>query len=177
MLHRIVSRTVVVLAATAFLASCEDNTTGTPLTPPPASTAVYVNPIVPDSGYATKDTTITIPAVGEVPAHDTVVTIVTPNPVFEVTNPDGSAAVDQVITFNLALPGLIEQGKDTVLADGLATPGRWIVARPCTAPEESGFCRTPQRLISTPVAGDTGFIDVSTAPPLEPEPETLRASR
>jgi hypothetical protein len=175
MLHRIVSRSVVVLAGTAFLASCEDNTTGTPLTPPPASTAVYVNPVVPEDGYSTEQVTITIPAVGEIPAHDTVVTAVTPNPEFEVTYPDGDPAVDQVITFNLNLPGLIEQSKDTVPASGLVTPGRWIVAEPC--PPSEDFCRPTQRIIATPVAGNAGVIDVSVDTATVVPPPSLRASR
>jgi hypothetical protein len=166
MLHRIVSRSVVVLAATAFLASCEDNTTGTPLTPPPPSTAVYVTPIEPEGGYGIKDTVINILGV------DTTVTIVTPNVEFEVLYPDGSVGVDQVITFNVNLPGLVQATKDTVPASGIVTPGYWIVARPCNVPD---FCRSPQRVIATPVSGNTGYIDVSTVPPAPPE--DLRASR
>ena len=170
MLHRIVSRSVVVLAATAFLASCEDNTTGTPLTPPPPSTAVYVNPVTLDEGYAMKDTTVTVGA-------DVVdVTIVSPNPVFSVENPDGSVPEGQVISFNVNLPGFLQQSKDTVGADGLVSPGFWVVGTPCTA-SEGDFCRGTQRVIATPVAGTTAFIDVSTEPPPPPEPEDLRASR
>lgn len=158
MLHRIVSRSVVVLAATAFLASCEDNTTGTPLTPPPASTAVYVNAITPDSGYGVKDTTITIPELAGVPAHDTVVTIASPNPEFEVVTPEGDAATGQVITFNLNLPGLLQQTKDTVPESGLVSPGYWVLGD-----------RAVQRVIASPVSGSTGFIDVDTTPPAPPE--------
>ena len=176
MLHRIVSRSVVVLAATAFLASCEDNTTGTPLTPPPPSTAVYVNPITPEGGYTLKDTTINVAGL------DTIVTIVTPNPQFEVVYPEGDVAVGQVITFNVNLPGFVQQTKDTVDAAGLVNPGFWVVGRPCLTPYpslgEQPFCRPLQRVIATPVAGGTGFIDVITAPPPvpEPEPEELHAS-
>lgn len=165
MLHRIVSRSVVVLAATAFLASCEDNTTGTPLTPPPASTAVYVTPVVPVDGYTVEQTTITIPEVGGIPAHDTLVTVVVPDPEFEVRYPDGSVATDQVVTFTVNLPGLLEQAKDTVGASGLVTPGRWIVGNPCP-PEEGDFCRPTQRVIAAPVTGNTGFIDVDTTIPV-----------
>jgi hypothetical protein len=182
MLHRIVSRSVVVLAATAFLASCEDNTTGTPLTPPPASTAVYVNPVEPVDGYSTEEVTITIPAVGEVPAHDTVVTVVTPDPLFNVTFPSGDAAVGQVVTFNLTLPGLIAQSKDTVDADGQVSPGQWILANVCpnpmptVPPEEPIFCRPVQSVVATPVAGNPGVVNVNASfPPIVPE--VLRASR
>jgi len=166
MLHRIVSRSVVVLAATAFLASCEDNTTGTPLTPPPASTAVYVIAVEPVDGYAVEQVTITIPEIGGVPAHDTVVTVVTPDPVFSVVYPglDESPAVGQVITFSLNLPGLLAQGKDTVDAGGLVSPGRWIVGDPCP-PETGDFCRPVHRVIAAPTAGNTGFIDVDTTLP------------
>jgi hypothetical protein len=156
MLHRIVSRSVVVLAATAFLASCEDNTTGTPLTPPPASTAVYVNVVEPDGGYATEQRSVTLLGV------DTVVTVADPDPVFEVLYPDGTPAVGQVVTFNVNLPGFVQQSKDTVDAEGLVSPGYWVMARPCpplTAPET--FCRGVQRIIATPVSGNTGFIDVA----------------
>lgn len=175
MLHRIVSRSVVVLAATAFLASCEDNTTGTPLTPPPASTAVTVNPLTPEGGYTLKDTTVNILGV------DTIVTIVTPNPQFEVVLPEGDAAVGQIVTFNVNLPGFVQQSKDTVDAAGLVSPGYWVVAKPCLTPYPSlgevPFCRPLQRVIASPVAGNTGFLDVITAPPPVPEPEELHASR
>jgi hypothetical protein len=202
MLHRIVSRTVVVLAATAFLASCEDNTTGTPLTPPPASTAVYVTELVPDSGYAIDTATIPLPGgpdttitadttvagvdttiiADTVVVVDTLVYVVTPDPVFEVKYPDGTAAVGQVITFNLSLPGLIEATKDTVDAAGLVSPGRWLVAQVCPnplpePPEEPVFCRPTQTVIATPVAGNAAVATVNTQFPAEvPEP-AARASR
>ena len=165
MLHRIVSRSVVVIAATAFLASCEDNTEGTPLTPPPSSTAVTVTPIIPEGGYTFKDTTVT-------DGENTIdVTIVTPNPEFDVRFPDGSAAEGQVITFNLNLPGLLQQTRDTVGTEGLVSPGFWVVGTPCITAPEGESCRPSQRLIATPVAGNTGYIDVSTEPPPPPEPE------
>ena len=164
MLRRMVSRSVVVLAATAFLASCEDNTTGTPLTPPPASTAVYVTAVEPQGGYSVEQVTITIPAIGPVLARDTVVTVVTPDPVFEVRYPEGDAAVDQVISFSLNLPGLLAQSTATVPASGLVTPGRWIVGNPCPS-ETGGFCRSVQRVIAAPAAGNTGYIDVDTTLP------------
>jgi hypothetical protein len=178
MLHRIVSRSVVVLAATAFLASCEDNTTGTPLTPPPASTAVYVNEVPPADGYTIEEATIPLPGGG----GDTTVFLVSPDPVFEVVYPDGSAAVGQVITFNLSLPGLIEQSRDTVDAAGLVSPGRWVVADVCPnplpePPEDPVFCRPSQSVIATPVAGNAGVATVDASfPPDVPEP-TVRGSR
>jgi hypothetical protein len=129
---------------------------------------VYVAAVEPVGGYTTEQVTITIPEVGAVPAHDTIVTVVSPNPAFVVTYPNGDAAVDQVISFSLNLPGVIEQTKDTVVAGGLASPGRWIVASPCDIGAE--FCRPVQRVIATPVAGDAGFIDVDTSAPVPPAP-------
>lgn len=168
MLHRIVSRSAVVIAATVVLAACEDNTTGTPLTPPPPSTAVYVNPIIPDEGYGLKDTTISFGALG-----DSVVTIVTPAVEFEVVYPDGTPATGQTVTFNPNLPGFVQQAKDTVDAAGLVSPGFWVLGNPC-ASAEGPFCRPTQRVIATPLVGNTGYIDVSTVPPAPPE---LHASR
>jgi len=172
MLHRMVSRSVVVFAATAFLASCEDNTTGTPLTPPPASTAVYVNPVEPVGGYTVAQRTINLGGV------DTTVTVASPDPVFEVVYPEGNAAVGQVITFNVNLPGFVQQTRDTVVdAAGLVSPGYWVVARPCPPNVLETFCRGVQRVIATPVAGNTGFIDVvvDTLPP--PPPPPVRSPR
>ena len=172
MLHRIVSRSVVVLAATAFLASCEDNTTGTPLTPPPASTAVYVSEVAPAEGYVITEATITLPS-----GTDTTVFVVSPDPVFEVKYPDGTAGAGQVITFNLNLPGLIAQTKDTADAAGLVSPGQWVVAQVCPnpAPEppaEPVFCRPTQSVIAQPVAGNAAVVTVDAVfPPIEPEPE------
>ena len=177
MLHRIVSRSVVVLAATAFLASCEDNTEGTPLTPPPPSTAVDVTAVEPADGYTIGTATITIPEVGDVPAHDTVVNVVTPNPAFEVKLPNGDAAVGQVVNFNLSLPGFIAQSRDTVDAAGLVSPGQWIVAGVCPnplpePPETPVFCRPTQSVIAVPVAGNPAAITVDAEfPPDVPEPE------
>jgi hypothetical protein len=158
MLHRMVSRSVVVFAATAFLASCEDNTTGTPLTPPPASTAVYVTPVEPVDGYTVEQRVINIGGI------DTTVTVASPDPVFTVVYPglDASPAVGQVVTFNVNLPGFVFQTKDTVDAAGLASPGYWVVARPCPPNlVDETFCRGVQRVIATPVSGNTGFIDVT----------------
>ena len=137
MLHRIVSRSVGVFAAAALglgLAACEDNTAGTPLTPPPASTAVYVN----------VDTTTPPPTTGTTGQR------VTPAAVFKVTYPDGSPAVGQVVTFSLNLGGHIAQLKDTVDAGGFVSPGKWTL----------GARTATQRLIASPVAGNAGFIDV-----------------
>ena len=172
MLHRIVSRSVVVLAATAFLASCEDNTDGTPLTPPPASTAVYVSEVAPADGYVISEATIKLPD----GVTDTTVFVVTPDPVFEVTYPDGSAGAGQVITFNLNLPGLLAQTKDTADAAGLVSPGQWVVAQVCPnpAPEppaEPVFCRPTQSVIAAPVAGNFAVVTVDAVyPPIVPEP-------
>ena len=57
--------------------------------------------------------------------------------------------------------------------EGLVSPGYWVVGTVCiTAPERGcRFCRPTQRVIATPVAGNTGIIDVSTEPPPPPEPE------
>ena len=166
MLHRMVSRSAGVLGYAALalvVASCEDNTTGTPNTPPPASTAVYVNAIIPEGGYGLGEETITIEGV------DTTVTVVVPDPEFEVVYPDGSAAVGQTIQFSLNLPGLLESTTGVVGADGRVTPGRWIVSLPCTA--ETDYCRPVQRVIASPASGNIGTIDVSTEPPPPPEPE------
>jgi hypothetical protein len=76
--------------------------------------------------------------------------VVAPQVFFEVVYPDGSPAVGQVITFNLNLGGLLFQQRDTVDAAGLVSPGAWIFGD-----------RPVQRLIATPVAGNTGFIDVA----------------
>lgn len=170
MLHRIVSRSVVAFAAVGLLASCEDNTTGTPLTPPPPSTAVYVNPIEPDGGYTTEQRSINIAGV------DTTVTVASPNPVFEVVFPDGEAAVGQIINFNVNLPGLVQQTRDTVDVDGFVSPGYWVLAGPCPpggVPDQT-FCRPTQRVIATPAAGNTGFIDISSDTTTAPPPEDLR---
>ena len=152
MLHRIVSRSAVAFAAVGLLASCEDNTTGTPLPPFTPSTAVNVSPIEVDGGYGDNDTADTINGV------DTIVTVVTPDPVFEVLSPEGDPAVGQIINFNVNLPGLLQQTRDTVDAAGFVSPGYWIVGG-----------RPVQRVIATPAAGNTGFIDVSTVPPAPPE--------
>jgi len=172
MLHRIVSRSGVVLAATAFLASCEDNTTGTPLTPPPASTAVYVSEVAPADGYTIEQTTIKLPD----GITDTTVFVVSPDPVFEVKYPDGAAGEGQVVTFNLNLPGLLAQTKDTADASGLVSPGQWVVASVCPnpAPEppaEPVFCRPTQSVIATPIAGNAAVATVDAVfPPIVPEP-------
>ncbi len=139
MLHRMVSRSAGAFAAAAFglgLAACEDNTTGTPLTPPPASTAVYVN--------------VVNTAVNPAPTTGTAGRVVAPAAVFKVTYPDGTPAVGQVIAFSLNLGGHLHQTKDTVDAGGFASPGRWIL----------GARAATQRLIASPVAGNAGFIDV-----------------
>jgi hypothetical protein len=167
MLHRIVSRSVVVLAGTVFLAACEDNTAGTPLTPPPASTAVYVTAIEPADGYSIQPRTITIAGV------DTVVNAVSPDPTFQVLLPDGSTPEGQVVTFNVNLPGFVEQTKDTVPASGIVTPGYWVVGNTCpdSLNPNPAFCRPVERVIATPVAGSTGFLDVVnvvTPPPPPP---------
>lgn len=173
MLHRIVSRSGVVLAATAFLASCEDNTTGTPLTPPPASTAVYVTEVAPVDGYTIAQTTIKLPD----GITDTTVFVVSPDPVFEVKYPDGAAGEGQVVTFNLNLPGLLAQTKDTADAAGLVSPGQWVVAQVCPnpAPEppaEPVFCRPSQSVIAAPVSGTPAVVTVDAVfPPIVPEPE------
>lgn len=151
MLHRIVSRSVVVLAATMFLASCEDNTTGTPLTPPDPSTAVYVTPVIPDGGYTTEEVSLNIGGV------DTLVTVVSPNPVFEVVYPDGTPGTGQTINFNINLPGLLQDTKGTVGSDGLVSPGYWVIGE-----------RPVQRIIASPASGEAGYIDIDQTPP-EPE--------
>ena len=173
MLHRIVSPTVLVLAATAFLASCEDNTTGTPLTPPPASTAVYVNEVVPEGGYIIEERTVNANGV------DTTVLAVSPTPVFEVLYPDGTPAVGQVVTFNLNLPGIITHTKDTVDAGGLVDPGTWYVTKTCPSQvEDDPFCRPVQTLIATPTSGNAGAVSVeATFPPEVPEPAARTARR
>ena len=130
---------LVRFAAAAFglgLAACEDNTTGTPLTPPPASTAVYVN--------------VVNTAVNPAPTTGTAGRVVAPAAVFKVTYPDGTPAVGQVIAFSLNLGGHLHQTKDTVDAGGFASPGKWIL----------GARAATQRLIASPVAGNAGFIDV-----------------
>jgi hypothetical protein len=211
MLHRIVSRSVFAFAAAGLLASCEDNTTGTPLTPPPPSTAVYVNPVLPDGGFGFEqvvierpngpdtsvvitdttvvadttvvgiDTTIVVDTTfsGDTTiVTDTTVTIVTPDPVFEAVFPDGQPAVGQTITFNVNLPGFIEQTTDVVDAAGFATPGRWVVAEVCPNPDAPPpFCRVTQRVIATPVAGNTGFIDVEPVFPPPPPPDLRNLKR
>ncbi len=151
MLHRIVSRSVVVLAATVFLASCEDNTTGTPLPPPDPSTAVYVTPVIPVGGYTTEEVTLNIAGV------DTTVTVVSPEPIFEVVFPDGTPAAGQAINFSLNLPGLLETNRGTVDASGFVSPGYWVLGD-----------RPVQRVIAAPASGDPGYIDVDQTPP-EPE--------
>jgi hypothetical protein len=145
-----VSRSVVVLAATAFLASCEDNTTGTPLTPPPASTAVDVTPVEPVGGYTQEQRTMNIGGV------DTTVTVVSPDPVFSVVYPDATPGAGQIVTFDLNLPGIIGQERDTVDAAGLVSPGSWILGPRCGT----------QRLVAAPASGNTGFIDVAPTPQL-----------
>lgn len=171
MLHRIVSRSVAVLAGTVILAGCEDNTTGTPLTPPPPSTAVYVTAIEPVGGYSILPRTITIAGV------DTVVNAVSPDPTFEVVLPDGSVPVDQVVSFNANLPGFVQQTKDTVPSSGIVTPGYWIVAATCpdSVNPNPTFCRPEERLIATPVAGNSGYLDVINV--VTPPPPPLRSPR
>ena len=174
MLHRIVSRSVVAFAAVGLLASCEDNTTGTPLTPPPPSTAVDVVEVAPEAGYTVEQVSITLPS-----GTDTTVYAVTPDPVFEVTFPDGSAAVGQIINFNVNLPGFVAQSRDTVDAEGLVSPGRWVVATFCPNPlpvDPPVFCRPTQRVIAAPASGRTGTVDVHTQFPAD-VPAGLRASR
>jgi hypothetical protein len=174
MLHRFVSRSAGVFAAVAVgigVAACDDTTTGTPLTPPPPSTAIYVSPVL-DSvtvdddtvsiDYTVKDTLVTIFGI------DTIVTIVTPNPRFTTEFPNGDIPEGQIITFSVNLPGFLQQTKDTVDATGIVSPGYWVVARPCPQlnPEDP-FCRPVQRVIAFPVAGDPASIDVNAefAPP------------
>ena len=151
MLHRIVSRSVVALAATAFLASCEDNTTGTPLPPPAASTAVYVTAVEPAEGYGFADLAVTLPS-----GTDTVITVVSPSPVFYVAYPDGEVAVGQNINFSINLPGLLQSTTATVDDDGFVSPGYWAVGD-----------RPVQRIIASPVSGNPAFIDVDTTEPEE----------
>jgi hypothetical protein len=151
MLHRIVSRSVVALAATAFLASCEDNTTGTPLPPPPASTAVDVTPVEPAAGYGFAELAVTLPN-----GTDTTVTVVSPSPVFHVAFPDGELAAGQTINFSLTLPGLLESTSATVGSDGFVSPGYWAVGD-----------RPVQRIIASPASGNPGIIDVDTTEPEE----------
>ncbi len=136
MLHRIVSRSAVVLAATAFLASCEDNTSGSPQEPPPASTAVVVKAVdpVPDSGVV--DTDLAEPVV------------------VKVTNPDGSPAPSVVVTFGLTTGGLIEHTQVTTDANGLASPGIWHLGK------KAGL----QRLTATPPSGDPAIVNVTAVP-------------
>lgn len=170
MLHRIVSRSVVALAATAFLASCEDNTTGTPLPPPTPSTAVYVSAVEPAEPYTVVDQAITLPD-GSVEILPTV----QPELVFQVLNPDGTIPVGQTITFTVNLPGFVENQTAVVDANGFVSPGYWVVGSPCETPYPSvgevPFCRPLQRVIAAPVAGDAAYIDVQTAPPEEEEEE------
>lgn len=170
MLHRIVSRSAVVIAATVVLAACEDNTTGTPLTPPPPSTAVYVNPIIPDGGYIVEQRILNING------EDALVNVVTPDPTFEVVYPEGNAAEGQVITFNVNLPGVVQSTKDTVPASGIVTPGYWITGNICpdSLNPNPDFCRPVERVIATPAVGNTGYIDVINV--VTPAPD-LRASR
>lgn len=174
MLHRIVSRSVVVLAATGFLASCEDNTAGTPLPPFTPSTAVYVNEVVPEVDYTVEQVNITLPG-----GVDTTVYAVTPDPVFEVVLPNGDPAVGQVVNFNVNLPGFVAQRADTVDAFGLVSPGRWVLADVCPnpLPDPPEFCRPTQRVIATPVAGRPGFVDVDASFPPTVAPEIRTVSR
>jgi hypothetical protein len=135
MLHRIVSRSAVVLAATAFLASCEDNTSGTPNEPPPGSTAVVVRAVeAPDSGVV--DTDLAEPVV------------------VKVTNPDGTPATSVVVTFGLTTGGLLEHTQVTTDANGLASPGIWHLGK------KAGN----QRLTATPPSGDPAIINVTAVP-------------
>jgi len=176
MLHRIVSRSVVAFAAAGLLASCEDNTTGTPLTPPPPSTAVYINPLQPPDSITPPDPitgkrdTIPVPytieqRVVNIDGTDFVVAVVTPDPQFLVQFPDGDVAEGQEIAFSLNLPGALESTRVTVPASGLVSPGRWIVDNPCPPVGGATSCRGVQRVIARPTAGNPGFIDVDTTFP------------
>jgi hypothetical protein len=136
MLHRIVSRSVVVLAGTAFLASCEDNTTGTPLTPPPPSTAVVVSAVAPVPEDGVVDTDIAGPVT------------------FKATNPDGSPGAGIVLQFIAAGGGVVERSQATTGSDGTASPGVWHLGR------KAGT----QRVTASPPSGDPAFIDVTVAP-------------
>jgi hypothetical protein len=159
MLHRIVSRSLVAFAAVGLLASCEDNTTGTPLTPPPPSTAVTVSAV--DLDYTIAQQVVNIDGT------DFVVAVVTPDPQFLVELPNGDVAEGQEIAFSLNLPGALESTRVTVPASGLVSPGRWIVDNPCPPVGGATSCRGVQRVIARPPAGNPGFIDVDTTFPEE----------
>ena len=156
MLHRIVSRSVVAFAAVGLLASCEDNTTGTPLTPPPPSTAVTVTAVEPEGGYSVVERSVIIDGI------PTLANAVTPDPTFEVLLPDGTVPEGQVINFNVNLPGFVQQSRDTVPASGIVTPGYWVVGNICpdSLNPNPTFCRPVERVIATPASGRTGYLDV-----------------
>jgi hypothetical protein len=150
---------VVAFAAAGLLASCEDNTTGTPLPPPPPSTAVNV--IALDLEYTIEQRVVNIDGT------DFVVAVVTPDPAFFVEFPDGEPAVGQEISFSLNLPGALENTRVTVPGTGVVSPGRWIVDNPCPPVGGQTSCRAVQRVIATPTSGVTGFVDVDTTFPEE----------
>ena len=157
MLHRIVSRSLVAFAAVGLLASCEDNTTGTPLTPPPPSTAVTVTAL--ELEYTIEQRVVNIDGT------DFVVAVVTPDPAFFVEFPDGEPAVGQEVSFSLNLPGALENTRVTVPGTGVVSPGRWIVDNPCPPVGGQTSCRAVQRVIATPTSGVIGFVDVDTTFP------------
>lgn len=206
MLHRMVSRPAGFLGYAALalaVASCEDNTTGTPITPPPPSTAVYVEAVTPEGGYFVDtttitvqrpdttisapdttivgiDTTITIDTTIVLVDKDTVVSIVAPDPVFFVVLPNGDTAVGQTVNFSLTLPGLLEQTSDVVDADGHVTTGRWILTKVCPnplpePPDDPVYCLPSQSVVATPASGEPGVITVDAKYPTE-VPEELRAA-
>lgn len=136
MLHRMVSRSAVVFVATAFLASCEDNTTGTPLPPPDVSTAYTVTVASPP------------------PEPNVVEGLVSPNVVFLVSNPDGTPAAGVPITFTINQTGLLQNITATSGSDGLVSPGEWHL----------GFRAGPQRLVASPALGTRAFVTVTAEP-------------
>jgi len=157
MLHRIVSRSVLAFAAAGLLASCEDNTTGTPLPPPTTATLVTVTAL--DLDYTIEQQVVNINGT------DFVVAVVSPDPAFFVELQDGEPAVGQEVAFSLNLPGALESTRVTVPGTGVVSPGRWIVDNPCPPVGGATFCRAVQRVIATPTAGNLGFIDVDTTFP------------
>ena len=157
MLHRIVSRSLVAFAAVGLLASCEDNTTGTPLPPPTTATLVTVTAL--DLDYTIEQQVVNINGT------DFVVAVVSPDPAFFVELQDGEPAVGQEVAFSLNLPGALESTRVTVPGTGVVSPGRWIVDNPCPPVGGATSCRGVQRVIATPTAGNPGFIDVDTTFP------------